>query len=100
MKCKILHESAGRLRVHVMQNRMTLAQADILEYYLRNIDGVTDVKVFDRTCDAIICYRCPRTRVIAALGKFSYSKQNAVPVPEHTGRELNRQYEEKLVFSV
>ena len=100
MKCKILHESAGRLRVHVMQSRMTLAQADILEYTLRHVDGVTDVKVFDRTCDAIIRYTCPRARIIAALSKFSYSEQNAALVPEHTGRELNRQYEEKLVGTV
>ena len=99
MKCKILHESAGRLRIRVMQNRMTSAQADILEYYLRNIDGVTGVKVFDRTCDAIIRYTCTRKNILAALAAFSYSEQNAVLVPEHTGRELNRQYEEKLVFS-
>lgn len=100
MKCKILHESAGRMRIHVMQNRMSLAQADILEYTLRNIEGVTDVKVFDRTCDVIIRYTCTRERVIAALAKFSYSEQNAALVPEHTGRELNRLYEEKLVFAV
>lgn len=101
MKCKILHESAGRLRIHVMQNRMTLRQADILEYYLRSIDGVTDVKVFDRTCDAVIRYTCPRGRVISALAKFSFrDERHAVLVPEHTGRELNRHFEEKLILSV
>ncbi|MBQ8508394.1 MAG: heavy metal translocating P-type ATPase [Clostridia bacterium] len=104
MKCKILHESAGRLRIHAMQSRMTLEQADILEYYLRNIDGVTDVKVFDHTCDAIIRYTpgaSARTRVIGALSRFSYAdEKNAALVPEHTGRALNRQYEENLVASV
>ena len=31
MKCKILHEGPGRLRVHMMGNSMSLRQADILE---------------------------------------------------------------------
>lgn len=60
MKCKILHESRGRIRVHLMCNHMTLHDADILEYYMRNIDGVTSVKVYDRTQDAIILYKTER----------------------------------------
>ena len=31
MRCTILHECAGRLRIHAQQRRMTLLQADILE---------------------------------------------------------------------
>ena len=45
MKCSILHESAGRLRVRLHCPAMTLRQADVLEYYLRAVDGVTEVKV-------------------------------------------------------
>ena len=33
MKCKILHESAGRIRVHAVMRRMTTDQADLLEEY-------------------------------------------------------------------
>ena len=47
MKCTILHESAGRLRVHLCCARMTLHQADVLEYYLRAQGGVRSVKVYD-----------------------------------------------------
>ena len=36
MKCRVLHESRGRLRVHLLCGRMTLHQADVLEYYLRS----------------------------------------------------------------
>ncbi|MCF2619899.1 hypothetical protein JQM63_08725 [Oscillibacter valericigenes] len=54
MKCTILHESAGRLRVHLCCARMTLHQADVLEYYLRAQDGVRSVKVYDRTQDAVV----------------------------------------------
>lgn len=45
MKCKIMHESAGRMRVHLACRRMSLHQADVLEYYLRNVDGVSEVSV-------------------------------------------------------
>ena len=100
MKCEIIHESKGRMRVHLVQScKMTLAEADILEYYLRTVDGVSDIKVYDRTGDAIISYLCGRRAVIQALSKFHY-EENAALVPEHTGRALNRQYEDKLVLTV
>lgn len=99
MKCKILHESKGRLRIRLIQRRMTLAQADALEYYLKALDNVEQVKVYDRTCDAVIRYTGARTDVLNAMSRFSY-EQGMVLVPDHTGRELNRQFEEKLVFTV
>lgn len=99
MKCKILHESRGRLRIHVERKYMSLHEADILEYYLKNIDGVMDVKVYDRTGDAVIRYITERSVIITALSRFSY-KTNKELVPEHTGRELNRQYQDRLTFTV
>ncbi len=41
MKCTILHESRGRLRVHVCNVRMTLHRADVLEAYLNHHDAVS-----------------------------------------------------------
>ncbi len=43
---------------------MTLRQADVLEYYLRNVDGVREVAVFDRTQDAVIVYRADRAALV------------------------------------
>ena len=101
MKCNILHESAGRLRVHLHCGYMTLHQADVLEYYLRGIDGVTEVKVYDRTQDAVVLYAGKRGDVIAALASFSFPKAEAMDlVPEHTSRALNREFEDKLVMTV
>ena len=99
MRCTILHECAGRLRIHAQQRRMTLLQADILDAYLRRLPGVTSAAVYDRTCDAVICYRGPREQVISALARFSY-EQAAELAPEHSSRTLNREYEEKLVLAV
>ena len=101
MKCKILHESAGRIRVHLNCRRMTLHQADVLEYYLRNVDGVREVSVFDRTQDAVITYRADRAALIRALAAFSFDKAEAMDlVPDHTSRALNREFEDKLSWTV
>ena len=101
MRCKILHTSAGRIRVHLCVNGMTLRQADVLEYYIRNIDGITDVKVYDRTADTVIFYRGSNKRIIEALAAFSFeSAENEGLVPDHTSRVLNREFEDKLVMKV
>lgn len=101
MKCKILHTSAGRIRVHLCVNGMTLRQADVLEYYIRNIDGITDVKVYDRTADTVIFFRGSNKRIIEALAAFSFeSAENEELVPDHTSRVLNREFEDKLVMKV
>ena len=101
MKCSILHESSGRMRVHLHCGRMSLHQADVLEYYLRNEKGVLDVTVFDRTQDAVICYGKDRGAVVSALARFSFARAEEMKlVPEHTSRALNREFEEKLTGTV
>lgn len=101
MKCKILHECRGRLRAHIMRPNMTLAQADILEYYLKAKPFVSYVKVFDRTGDVVVCYSGSREAVIRALARFSYEDEAAQAlVPEHTSRQLDREFEDKLIGAV
>ena len=99
MKCKILHESAGRMRIHAEQRRMSFQQADILEAYLRQVEGVTEVKVYDRTCDAVIYYNCECSGVIAAVAAFSYEASLAL-APEHSAREMTHEYQDKLFFTL
>ena len=101
MKCKILHDTAGRLRVHLCCKRMTLRQADVLEYYLLAVDGVRSVKVYDRTRDAVVVYDVERERMIRALARFSFEKAEKLDLaPEHTSRALNREFEDKLALTV
>ena len=101
MKCNILHESPNRLRVHLHCARMSLHEADLLEYYLRSVDGVTEVTVYDRTQDAVVRYTGQRSAVIGALASFSFAKAEAMElVPEHTSRALNREFEDKLAMTV
>ncbi|MBR2829799.1 MAG: heavy metal translocating P-type ATPase [Solobacterium sp.] len=99
MKCRILHESMGRLRVHLMQGYMTLDQADILEYYLKSFDFITDAVVYERTADAVIRYQGDRAEVIRALSSFRYEESRDL-VPEKTGRALAHEFEDKVILYV
>lgn len=82
----------------MVQNRMTCREADILEYYLNRCEAVGSAKVQERTMDAVIEYEGERADIIAILKRFRYE---SAEVPEsfleNTGRELNRQYQDKLV---
>lgn len=101
MKCTIQHDIPGRIRVHLCCGRMSLHQADVLEYYLRRLEGVESVKVYDRTQDAVVLYSGSRDRVIRSLAAFSFPKAEAMGlVPEHTSRALNREFEDKLTGTV
>ena len=99
MRCRILCETKGRIRVRMIRYRMTMAQADRLQYYLQAVDGVDKVKVHDRTCDAIIWYKGTRDSVLRALSLFDY-ETTEVTVPEHTGRAMQREYEDRLFFRI
>ena len=101
MKCTIQHDIPGRLRVHLCCGRMSLRQADVLEYYLRSQAGVQSVKVYDRTQDAVVRYTGEKKAMLHALAVFSFGKVEAMElVPEHTSRALNREFEDKLVTTV
>ena len=101
MKFTIKHDVPGRIRVHMDASGMTFAQADTLQYYLKNLQGVTNAKVYERTADAVVEYRCSRKTVIEAIAKFRYSN---IEVPEDvletSGRAINSHYTEKLADQV
>ena len=101
MKFIIKHEIPGRIRVHMVQPKMTFEEADILLYYLVNLENVTKAKVYERTQDAAIYYEKDRREIIKALQKFGYDR---VTVPEglteHSGRQMNAEYQEKLLMKV
>ena len=89
------------MRVHLHCGRMSLHQADVLEYYLKNVPDVLDVTVYDRTQDAVVRYKGSRSAVVAALAAFAFARAEAMDlVPDHTSRALNREFEEKLTMTV
>ncbi len=98
MRFVVKHEIRGRIRIHVLQKRMSYEEADILQYYLDNKEQVTRVQVKERVQDIVIFYTGDREAIIDMLRRFHYE---AVSVPstylENSGRALNDQYYEKLV---
>lgn len=98
MKFIIKHQIRGRLRVHLMQNKMSFKQADILLYYLESLDFVKKAKVYEQTADAAIEYSGSIEDLILALKTFSYEKVDAPSdIISSSGRALNAEYKEKLV---
>lgn len=77
---------------------MTYAEADTLSWYLEEQENVTEVKVYERTADAVICYKGEREEILTVLKQFSYEKAE---VPEtvlsSSGRQLNEEYKERLI---
>ncbi len=101
MKFVIKHEIKGRIRLHVIQNRMSMKEADALQYYVSTLEGVTDVKVREQLQDLVICYTGDRAALIKELRHFRYENaQIPEEVLENSGRELNAEYREKLVNKI
>lgn len=100
MRCKILHESKERMRVHLYRSHMTPFEADRLEYYLDSFDYVKKVSVNERTSNAIIFFdQNRRDEVLSSLSAFDIINTE-VAVPEHTGRELRIEYEDEMFFHI
>ena len=98
MKFLIKHEVQGRLRIHVIRNRMTCTEADVLCWALEKQKSVIKVKVYERTADAVIYYTGDREELIHGLKQFHFEKAD-VPdnVISSSGRDLNSAYREKLI---
>ena len=84
MKFQIRHEIRGRMRIHVIQSRMSFAQADTLQYYLEQCESVISAKIQNRTEDVTICYEGNRDAILEVLKAFSYEKTD-VPDTSVTG---------------
>ena len=104
MKFQIKNESKRRIRIHMSVYRMSFVQADTLQYFLMDLSGVEQVKVNDQTCDVTIYYngdKKDRQDLLKKLQTFHYED---IEVPEQfiqsSGRELNAQYQDKLVWKV
>ena len=97
MKCTILHEGKGRMRVHVEKVRMTLHRADVLEAYLNHHDAIVHAAVYERTGDVVITYTGRRSAAVAVLAgyKFDVAEYDAL-VTSADSRRLNREYQDKM----
>lgn len=101
MRFVIKHEIKGRLRVHILQSRMSFAQADTLQYYLDGQNNIVSAKIQERTLDVTVVYTGSREEALKTLENFTYQ---GTEVPENylanSGREMNREYKDQLINKV
>ncbi len=99
MNCKILHENGGRMRVHIAVRHMSSFEADKIQYYLSALPFVKKADVNERTSNAIVYYddSC-RNELIQAFSEYNAGME--ITVPEHTGRELRIEYEDRMFFHI
>lgn len=97
MKWNILHESRGRIRLHLNKPRLSMAEADQLQAYLAGLPGVRAAVVYERTCDAVITYTGARTDVLHGAAAFRFDVQALTEVSANSPRAVNHEYQEKLV---
>ena len=113
MRCKIMHESSGRIRLRALKKRMTMAEADQLQDYLNALPGVRQATVYERTCDMVIIYAAgdrreqavkpwqSRAAILEGVAAFAFDRKALVEsTPERSPRALNRRYQEKLVSRI
>ena len=97
MKCTILHESRGRMRVHVCAVRMTLHRADVLEAYLNHQDSVRKATVYERTGDVVLTYTGSRKEAVALLAGYRFDNAELdVLVTSQDSRKINQEYQGKM----
>ncbi|MFR0799771.1 MAG: heavy metal translocating P-type ATPase [Suilimivivens sp.] len=98
MRFIIKHEIRGRMRIHILQSRMSFEQADILQYYLDAKEQVINAKIQERTADVTVSYQGSREEILSVLEAFTYERAQ---VPEvylkNSGRQMNREYWDRLV---
>ena len=98
MRFRIKHEMRNRVRIHILQKRMTCREADLLQYFLEQQPQVTKAVVYEQTCDAVICYAGSRRKLLEAVHAFRYSDCR---LPDHlrenSSRPMVAEYKEKLI---
>lgn len=105
MRYVILHRSDRRVRIKTPILNMSVRQADLLEYYLKSVPQIKDAAVDERTGNATITFDDPaadKDRILTeALASYDENSEEVTSlVPEVTGRELNREYQEKLITKI
>ena len=99
MKCQILHESKGRIRLRLISKKMDLKQADMLLIYLESKSFIIRSNVYERTNDVVIHYNNgKREEVLSIMSKFSFEDKKLVAmIPISNSRKLSRDFFDRLV---
>ncbi len=97
MKATILHESRGRMRIQLDMPSMSIQQADRLDLWLKQQPWVNEATVHERTRCIIVRYTGNRSDVIRSISRFSWEQTSDLDVSAYSSRQLDREFQEKLV---
>ncbi len=87
------------MRVHIAVHHMSSFEADKIQYYLSSLPFVKKADVNERTSNAIVFYdSSSRNSLIQAFSE--YCEDLEITVPEHTGRDLRIEYEDRMFFHI
>lgn len=101
MRITVKHSIAGRVRIHLPYSFMSIERADLFYCFLCSLKEISRAKVYERTADAVIWFEGDRDGLLKKIASFSFDKPHPeIEVPEHTGRALNHEFQEKLVLHV
>ncbi len=101
MRFQILHTSAGRVRLKVMQHSMSMEQADLLETWVLALPSVDQVTVHERLGTLTVLFHGERESLYHQLAGFTYERaEDEAHVLSANSRRINREYKEKMVFQV
>ena len=87
------------MRVHIPVRHMSSFEADKIQYYLSSLPFVKKADVNERTSNAIVFY-VPSCRNDLIQAFSEYNERTEITVPEHTGRELRIEYEDRMFFHI
>ncbi len=100
MKATILHESRQRMRLQLAMDHLSLEQADRLENWLRQQPWTEEAVVHERSRCVILRYRGSRETPVRAISGLSWQTLEATELAVSGSRQLNREFQEKLVTKV
>lgn len=101
MKLTVKHSIRGRVRIHLPYSFLSIEHAELFYTYLCSLKEITKAKVYERTADAVIWYEGDRDVLLRRIAAFSFAKPHPeIEVSDSTGRALNHEFQEKLVFHV
>lgn len=106
MRFQIKDEIRGRIRIHLPMKRLTCRQADLFQYAMETSGLCGSVRAYERTADAVLTYHTKnggkeREDLLRYVSAFQFeSAQVPEEILEHSGREMNLEYREKLIQRV
>ena len=98
MKCTILHENPGRMRVRVLAGRLSERRADALEESLCGMPGVMRAVYHENTGSLLLEYTCSRKQAAALLAKCRIPSETDAAEAEisASSRALTNEYKGKV----